>query len=209
MQHHAIIRRTGNQYLLLFAALMLFSACGSMELSTVADTQFLMSTRTLPFERILVVCDTRDLGLKAELEEGMSRYLMETAGVQAFRDIDLYSPLKTLSEKEKVWALKDAGINAVLYMYAGGSGRSLRDWVYPEAPDVDVTTQAWQSSGVRLIIPETGQVVWVAGLPGESQVVSPETPARKLYAAVTADLLQRRFLALPTEDQPLIRGFNR
>jgi hypothetical protein len=209
MQHHSIIRRIVNHLLPLLAALVLFPACGSMELSTVADTQFLMSTRTLPFERLLVVCDTRDLGLKAELEEGLSRYLMGIADVKAFRDIDLYSPLKTLSEKEKVWALKDASINAVLYMYAGGSGRSLRDWVFPEAADVDVTTQAWQSSSVRLIIPETGQVVWVAGLPGESQVVSSETPARKLFAAVGADLLKRRFLGMPSDDQPLIRGFNR
>ncbi|MCZ7554858.1 MAG: hypothetical protein M5R41_00465 [Bacteroidia bacterium] len=193
----------------LLAVVFLVSACGTLDIAAVADTQFMMSTRTLPFERILVVCDTRDLGLKSELEEGMKRYLEETAGVEAFRDLDLFTPLKTLSEKEKVWALKDAGINVVLYMSAGGSGRSLRDWLYTEAEDVDKTTQAWQSSVVRLIIPETGQVVWAAGLPGESQLITSETPARKLYAAITSDLLKRGFLALPTDNQPLIRGFNR
>lgn len=186
-----------------------FTSCGSMELATVADTQYLLTSRSMPLTSLLVVCDTRDLGFKSEMETGLTGYLKEEVGINVYRDIDLYSPLKTLSEKEKLWALKDAGIQAVMYLDAGGSGRSLREWLYPDSPDLDMKTQAWQSSCVRLFTPEKAQVVWVAGVEGETQKVTGELLGRSFYAAVTGDLLKRGILAIAIDDQPMIRGFNR
>jgi hypothetical protein len=194
---------------LLTALTFSLAACSGIELTSVVDTQFLMTTRSLPFTTVLVVCDTRDLGLKGAMEEGLAVHLQRDIGLTAYRDIDLYSPLKTLSEREKVWALKDAEIQAVLYIDAGGSGRPLRDWLHTEAADVDTLTQAWQSSSVLLFLPDLGQVVWAAGLPGETQKVTSDLNTRSFYTAISSDLLRRRIIAVETSSQPLIRGFNR
>ena len=40
--------------------LIAFTSCGSMELATVADTQYLLTSRSLPLTSLLVVCDTRE-----------------------------------------------------------------------------------------------------------------------------------------------------
>ena len=196
---------------LLFAAFLSLAvqSCGSLELATVADTQFILTTRTLPLTCILVACDTRDLNFKSAMETDLALYLREHASVIVFRDIDLFSPLKSMTDKEKLWALKDAGIQGVLFLNGGGSGRSLRDWLYPDAMDLDTKTQAWVATCGRLFIPESGSVIWAAGLPEQEQRVTHDHLTRSFHAAIVGDLLLRGFIAVPVEEQPMIRGFNR
>gem|GEM_PF-1456669 len=189
--------------------LILLTSCGGIELTSVVDTQFLLTSRSMPLNNILVVCDTRNLALKDAVESSIANHLRMSSDARVFRDIDLYSPLKTLTEKEKLWAIRDAEIGGVLYMNVGESGRSLRDWLYTEATDIDVETQAWQSSVAKLFIPSTGVVVWAASMPDRDEVGADLLTSRSFRVALAADLLQRGIIEQPQVRNPGLRGFNR
>lgn len=196
-------------FFLPFAALLLLTGCSSVELTSVVDTQFLLTTRDLPFNSILVVYDTKDLALKQEFEYGLVEYLRGNSAAQAHADIDLYSPLKKMEDKEKTWALRDNNIVAVLYFHGGGSGRSLRDWLLPEAPDIDISTAAWKSGAAKVFIPTTGQVVWAGNVAEHDAFVGEELISGGFYSAVVSDLIRRGFLEAPRVENPAMRGFNR
>ncbi len=192
----------------LLATLFALSSCGGVQLASVTDTQFLLTNRILPLRSMMVVYDTRDLGMKAEVEQSLVEALRSNADVVARRDIDLFSPLKTLSEKEKVWALKDNDVKAVLYIGGKGSGRPLRDWLYTEAKDIDTGTPAWSSSVVRLFLPETGEVIWTGSLSGEE--TGPEVISTRGFAsAVASELVRLGMIAVRRPENPALRGFNR
>ena len=194
------------------SALMLFAlalpACGPMELTSVVDTQYLMGNRDLPLQNLLVVYDSRDLALKDRLETAFTEFLEENSDAKAFRDIALYSPLKKLSEKEKLWALKDQSIEGVLYIDGGGSGRSIREWLYPEAK-IDTGTTAWQNGTVRLFQPKSGTVIWIGSIPGQQGRVGEDLESRRFYSAVTNDLLRQGILQKQRPKNPALPGFNR
>ncbi|MDX9757906.1 MAG: hypothetical protein RBU27_01995 [Bacteroidota bacterium] len=207
--HHPIPSRTHFVLPLLFVVAALLSGCASVELSSILDTQFLLTTRDLPFNSVLVVYDSKDLARKQEFEHAFAAYLREHTDAQIHADIDLYSPLKRLEEKEKTWALRDNSIQAVLYMHGGGGGRSLRDWLLPEAPDLDTETPAWKSSAVKLFLPATAQVVWAGSVMGHEGYVGEELRSRAFFSAVVADLVGHGMLDMPRVDNPALRGFNR
>ncbi len=195
--------------LYLLVALFVVTGCAPMELSSVVDTQFLLGSRDLPMSNVLVVYDSRDLTVKQEFELAFSEYLEANSAVKAHTDIELYSPLKKLSEKEKEWALRDNNIDGVLYISGGGSGRSLREWLLPESPDIDIETQAWKSSDVRIFLPTTAQVVWAGSLQERDAVLNEDFLSRGFYSAVTSDLVRRGILDIPRVANPGLRGFNR
>jgi hypothetical protein len=191
------------------ASLLMLAGCSTVELTSVVDTQFLLTTRDLPFNSVLVVYDTKDLALKQKFEYAFSEYLRENSATQVHADIDLYSPLKQMEEKEKTWALRDNNIVAVLYFQGGGSGRSLRDWLLPEAPDIDISTAAWKSGAAKVFIPTTGQVVWAGNVAEHDAFVGEELISSGFYSAVVSDLVRRGFLESPRVENPAMRGFNR
>jgi hypothetical protein len=190
-------------------ALVLFTGCASVDLNTVVDTQFLLANRTLPLQNLLVVYDTRDLAAKDEFEGALASYLRESSDASVYRDIDLYSPLKNMSEKEKLWALKDEGIDGILYLSGGQSARSLREWLYPEAADIDTNTPAWQTGTVKLFLPSSGQVIWVGSVKDYGSVVYDDLNSSGFFSAVSSDLLRRGILTVKSERNPGLRGFNR
>lgn len=195
--------------LLLLSATGPISGCASVELSSILDTQFLLTTRDLPFNSVLVVYDTKDLARKQEFEQAVTDYLREHTAAQVHADIDLYSPLKQLEDKEKIWALRDNSIQAVLYLPGGGSGRPLRDWLLPEAPEIDTETPAWKSSTAKLFLPATAQVVWAGSVMGHEGYVGEELRSRAFYSAIVADLVGHGILEIPRVENPGLRGFNR
>jgi hypothetical protein len=188
---------------------VLLTACSSVEMTSVVDTQFLLGNRVLPLTNILVVYDSRDLSVKDEFEAAFATYLRESATVKVYRDIDLYSPLKKMTEKEKLWALKDEGIEGVLYLNGGGSGRSLREWLYTDAKDIETTTAAWMSGTIKLFLPVTGQVIWVGSVADYGSVVYDDLNARSFFSAVSSDLLRRGIIEEQIDQSPGLRGFNR
>ena len=194
---------------LMLLSAMLLAGCSPVELTSVIDTQFLLTSRDIPINSLLVVYDSKDLALKQQFEEGFAEYLRENSAAQVFADIDLYSPLKKMEDREKTWAIRDNSISAVLYVYGGGSGRSLRDWLLPEAADIDTETQAWKSSAARLFLPATGQVVWAGNVTGQIAYVGEDLFGSGFYSAVTADLIKRGILEVPRVQNPAMRGFNR
>lgn len=200
-------RRSVLPLLLTISALL--SGCASVELSSITDTQFLLTTRDLPFNSVLVVYDSKDLARKQEFEHALAEYLRGHTAAQVHADIDLYSPLKQLEDKEKTWALRDNSIQAVLYMHGGGSGRPLRDWLLPEAPDLDTETPAWKSSVVKLFLPATAQVVWAGNVAGHEAMVDEKLFGRAFSSAIVADLVGHGMLEMPRIDNPAMRGFNR
>ena len=183
-------------------------ACAPMELTSVVDTQYLMGNRDLPLQNLLVVFDSRDLALKDRLESAFAEFLDENSDAKAFRDIALYSPLKNLSEKEKLWALKDQSIDGVLYIDGGGSGRSIREWLYPEA-GIDTGTTAWQNATVRLFQPKSGSVIWIGSIPARQAKTPEDLESRGFYSAVTSDLLRQGILDKQRPRNPALPGFNR
>lgn len=74
----------------LLATLFALSSCGGVQLASVTDTQFLLTNRILPLRSMMVVYDTRDLGMKAEVEQSLVEALRSNADVVARRDIDLF-----------------------------------------------------------------------------------------------------------------------
>ncbi len=194
--------------LLVVTAAML-GGCSSVELNSVVDTQFLLANRILPLQNILVVYDSRDLAAKDAFEAAFADYLRGSANVNVFRDIDLYSPLKNMSDKEKLWALKDEGIEGVLYLFGGDSQRSLREWLYPDAPDIDKNTPAWQTGAIKLFLPTTAQVIWVGSIADYGSVVYEDLNSRSFFSAVSSDLLRRGIIAVQEDTSPGLRGFNR
>ncbi len=197
-------------YYPLFVLLLLtLAGCSSVNLTSVVDTQFLLGSRLLPLQGLLVVYDSRDLTLKQDFETSFAEYIRENTSAIAHTDIELYSPLKNLDEKEKIWALKDSYIDGVLYIYGGGSGRPLRDWLLPEAKDIDKETQAWKSSAVKLFLPSTGVVVWAGNVEGNDAFVGEELNSGGFFSAVVADLVRRGILEVPRSENPGLRGFNR
>jgi hypothetical protein len=195
--------------LFLCTLFLAITACSSVELTSVVDTQFLLGSRLFPLNSILVVYDSRDLALKQEFETSFSAYLTDNAAVKVYSDIELYSPLKKVEEKEKEWALRDNSINGVIYISGGGSGRSLRDWLLPEAAEIDTDTQAWKSSAVKLFLPSTGQVVWAGNVAGNDAYVGEGLLSRGFFSAVNSDLVRRGILDIPRSANPGLRGFNR
>ncbi|MBR9976228.1 MAG: hypothetical protein KFF77_11650 [Bacteroidetes bacterium] len=195
--------------LLAFAALLGSTSCSTVELTSVVDTQFLLTTRDIPLNSMMVVYDTKDLALKQRFEAEFAEYLRDNTSAQVYLDIELYSPLKNMPEQEKVWAIRDNSIAAVLYVSGGGSGRPLRDWLLPESPDIDTETQAWKSSAARLFLPATGQVIWAGNIEGGINYVGVELISGSFYSAITSDLIRRGILAVPRVENPAMRGFNR
>lgn len=189
--------------------LLLLSACSSIDLTTIADTQFLLTGRELPFENVLIVYDIGDLALKQEVEYAFGKYIEEHTDTEVFYDIDMYSPLKIMSEKEKEWALRDNQIQGVLFIAGKGSGRPLRDWLLPEAEDIQTQTQAWRTSVIRLFLPATGDVVWAGSVQGVEGMLTGSLLKKSFYSAVTGDLLRRGILQPPAAVNPGLRGFNR
>ncbi len=189
--------------------LVFLAGCSSVDLNTVVDTQFLLANRTLPLQSVLVVYDSRDLAAKDEFEAALASYLRESSDARVYRDLDLYSPLKNMSEKEKLWALKDEGIDGVLYLSGGQSGRSLREWLHPEAADIDTNTPAWQTGTIKLFLPTSGQVIWVGSVKDYGSVVYDDLNSSSFFSAVSSDLLRRGILAMKTDRNPGLRGFNR
>lgn len=201
---------TRRFFLLLHAiAAMFLSSCSTVELTSVVDTQFLLTTRDIPLNSLLVVYDTKDLALKQQFEAEFAEYLRKNTSAQVYQDIELYSPLKNMSEQEKVWAIRDNSIAAVLYVSGGGSGRPLRDWLLPESPDIDTQTQAWKSSAARLFLPATGQVVWAGNIEGGINYIGEDMFTGGFYSAITSDLVRRGILDVPRVENPAMRGFNR
>jgi hypothetical protein len=194
---------------LAFISLSLTAGCSTVDLSTVVDTQFLLTSRDLPLNSLLVVYDAKDLALKQEFEGAFAEYLREHTSAEVRTDIELYSPLKQMEEREKVWALRDNKITAVLYVYGGGSGRPLRDWLLPEAPDLDTGTPAWKSSAAKIFLPATAQVVWAGNVVGQDALVRENLFSRGFYSAIVSDLVRRGFLDVPHVANPAMRGFNR
>jgi hypothetical protein len=96
-----------------------------------------------------------------------------------------------------------------LYISGGGGGRPLRDWLLPEAADIDTDTQAWKSSAVKLFLPSTGQVVWAGSIAGTDAIVSEDLLSSRFFNAVTSDLIRRGILDIPRVANPGLRGFNR
>ncbi|MCB2205905.1 hypothetical protein KQI65_14275 [bacterium] len=192
----------------LLTAVFLFG-CSSVDLNTVVDTQFLLANRSLPLQNILVVYDSHDLAKKDAFEEAFASYLRDNTACIVYRDIDLYSPLKNMSEKEKLWALKDENIDGVLYMFGGNSDRSLREWLYPEAPDIQRDTPAWRSGAIKLFLPKTAQVIWVGSISDYGSIVYDDLNSRSFFSAVSTDLLRRGIIAAREEANPGLRGFNR
>ncbi len=192
----------------LMLSVLILSACGPMELTSVVDTQYLMGNRDLPLQNVLVVYDSRDLALKDRFETAFMKFLEENTDAKAFRDIALYSPLKKLSDKEKLWALKDQSIDGVLYISGGGSGRSIREWLYPEA-EIDTGTTAWQSGTAKLFLPKSGGVIWIGSIPGTQGSAGEDLESRRFYSAVTNDLLQQGILQKQRPRNPALPGFNR
>ena len=190
-------------------SMVLLTACSSVELTSVVDTQFLLGNRVLPLSNILIVYDSRNLPEKDEFEAAFSAYLRESGTVLVYRDIDLYSPLKKMTDKEKLWALKDEGIDGVLYLNGGGSGRALREWLYPEAKDIETSTPAWTSGTVKLFLPATGQVIWVGSVADYGSVVHSDLNSRGFFSAVSSDLLRRGIIEEAIDHSPGLRGFNR
>jgi hypothetical protein len=189
--------------------ILLLSSCTSIELTSIVDTQFLLTGRELPFERILLVYDTGDLARKQSVEYSFGEYLREHSAAEVYHDIDLFSPLRIMTEKEKEWALRDNAIQGVLYIAGGGSGRALRDWLLPEAKDIEKETQAWRTSVIRLFLPSTGQVIWAGSVQGIEGTIDPSSLTTRFYSAVTAELLRRSVLERPAAANPGLRGFNR
>ncbi|MDT8324006.1 MAG: hypothetical protein RRA94_07850 [Bacteroidota bacterium] len=189
--------------------LLLCAACSSVDLNTVVDTQFLLANRTLPLQSLLVVYDTRDLAAKDEFEGALASHLRESSDATVYRDIDLYSPLKNMSDKEKLWALKDEGIDGILYLSGGPGERSMRDWLYPEAADIDRNTPAWQTGTIKLFLPNSGQVIWVGSVKDYGSVVYDDLNSRGFFSAVSSDLLRRGILDEKRDPNPGLRGFNR
>ncbi len=189
--------------------LIALGGCAPVNLTSVVDTQFILANRDLPLKNLLVVYDARDLGLKGEFEASFTAYLRDNAEVRALRDLDLYSPLKKMTDREKLWALKDESIDGVLYLYGGGSGRDLREWLYPDAADLETDTPAWRSGTVKLFLPKTGQVIWVGSVEDAGGLVDEELNSRGLFSAVTSDLLQRGIIEARRIENPALRGFNR
>ncbi len=201
---------THRRFILPLIITLAFSVgCSTVELTSVVDTQFLLGSRLFPLGSVLVVYDSRDLALKQEFESEFKDYLGENSSVQVRTDIELYSPLKRMEEKEKVWALKDNSIAAVIYISGGGSGRQLRDWLLPEAPDIDTDTQAWKSSVVKLFLPSTAQVVWAGSIAGHESSTGEDLFSRGFFSAVTGDLIRRGILDVPRAVSPGLPGFNR
>ena len=193
----------------LLLAAVLCGGCSSVELNSLVDTQFLLANRILPLQNILVVYDTRDLAEKDAFEKEFADYLRGSANVNVFRDIDLYSPLKNMSDKEKLWALKDEGIEGVLYLFGGDSQRSLREWLYPEAPDIDRNTPAWQTGVIKLFLPTTAQVIWVGSIAEYGSVVYEDLNSSAFFSAVSSDLLRRGIIDVQEDTSPGLRGFIR
>lgn len=189
--------------------LFLLSSCSSVDLTTIVDTQFLLTGRELPFERVLLVFDSGDLALKQKVEYSFGKYIKEHTDAEVFYDIDMYSPLKIMSEKEKEWALRDNQIQGVLFLAGRGSGRTLRDWLLPEAKDIETETQAWRTSVIHLFLPATGDVVWAGSVQGVEGVITEPLLKKSFYGAVTGDLLRRGILEQPAAVNPGLRGFNR
>ncbi|MBE0644263.1 MAG: hypothetical protein IH600_09300 [Bacteroidetes bacterium] len=189
--------------------ILAFAGCSTVELTSVVDTQFLLGSRLMPLQTVLVVYDTRDLALKQDFESSFADYIRANTSTIVHTDIELYSPLKKLEDKEKVWALKDNNIDGVIYLYGGGSGRPLRDWLLPEAPEIDADTPAWKSSAVKLFLPSTGQVVWAGSVVGLDAFVGVELNSRGFFSAVVGDLVRRGMLDIPRPANPGLRGFNR
>ena len=194
---------------LTFCTAILFSSCAPVNLTSVVDTQFILANRDLPLENLLIVYDARDLGVKGEFEAAFTEYLRENANVRALRDLDLYSPLKKMTDREKLWALKDESIDGVLYLNGGGSGRSLREWLYPEAADLETDTPAWRGGTVKWFLPKTGKVIWVGSVEDAGGLVDEELNSRGFFSAVTSDFLQRGIIAAREVQNPGLRGFNR
>ncbi|MFZ1731827.1 MAG: hypothetical protein WBQ23_02465 [Bacteroidota bacterium] len=195
--------------LLIFTAALSMAGCTSVELTSVVDSQFLLGSRLLPLNSVLIVYDSRDLALKQEFESGFKDYLQGNSSAEVYLDIDLYSPLKKLEEKEKEWALRDNKIDGVIYFSSGGSGRSLREWLLPEAKDIETETQAWKSSAVKVFLPSTGQVVWAGNITGSDAFVGEALLSRSFFSAVSGDLVRRGILDIPRIANPGLRGFNR
>lgn len=189
--------------------LLFLTACAGVDMSSVVDTQFLMTNRDLPLQNLLVVYDSRDLALKDDFEMEFASYLRENAEIKVHRDIDLFTPLKNMTDKEKVWALKDASIDGVIYMNGGLSGRPLREWLYPEAPELDTKTPAWTGGTIKLFLPRTAQVVWVGNVSEAGGMAGEELNTRGFFSAVTLDLVRRGIIAQPRDRTPGLRGFNR
>lgn len=196
-------------FLISFCAVILFGGCAPVNLTSVVDTQFILANRDLPLKNLLIVYDTRDLGLKGEFEAAFTEYVRENSDARALRDLDLYSPLKKMTDREKLWALKDESIDGVLYLNGGGSGRSLREWLYPEAKELETDTPAWRGGTVKLFLPKTGQVIWVGSVEDAGGLVDEELNSRGLFSAVTNDLLQRGIVPARRVENPALRGFNR
>lgn len=192
----------------LIIAAMAFPACGPMELTSVVDTQYLLGNRELPLDNLLVVFDSRDLAFKERLETAFVEFLEQNSDANAYRDIALYSPLKKMNEKEKLWALKDQSIDGVLYIDGGGSGRSIREWLYPDAT-IDTGTTAWKNGTVKLFLPESGGVIWIGSIPGQQGRSGEELESRRFYSAVTNDLLRQGILQKQSPRNPGLPGYNR
>jgi len=178
-------------------------------MTTVVDTQFLLGNRNVPLGNLLVVYDSRDLDVKQRFETGFSEHLREIAEVRALRDVDLFSPLKQMTEKEKLWVLKDENIDGILYLDGGGSGRSLREWLYPEAENIATNTPAWENGIVKLFLPQNGQVIWIGSVPGHNGPVDENLLSRRFFTAVTSDLMLHGILQLRQRGTPGMPGFNR
>ena len=196
-------------FLLPALAALIMASCSSVELTSVIDTQFLLTTRDIPLNSLLVVYDAKDLALKQRFESEFAEYLRDNTSAQVHTDIELYLPLKNMSDQEKVWAIRDNSITAVLYVSGGGSGRPLRDWLLPESPDIDTQTQAWKSSAARLFLPATAQVVWAGNIAGGINFIGEDMFSGSFYGAITSDLIKRGILAPPVVENPAMRGFNR
>ncbi|MBN1448093.1 MAG: hypothetical protein JXA28_09190 [Bacteroidetes bacterium] len=203
------IPRSFRSFLPFILVVFTGTACGPVEMTTVVDTQFLLGNRALPLRNLIVVFDGSDFDIKQRFEAAFVKYLAENAELRAFRDVDLYTPLKQMTDKEKLWALKDESIDGILYIDGGGSGRSLREWLYPEAPDIETTTIAWKSGTVRLFLPQTGQVIWVGNVTGHSGTVGEDLMSRRFYGAVTSDLILHGILQQRRPQNPAMPGFNR
>lgn len=204
------MRHTIRRPILLPLVIAIVTAgCSPVELTSVVDTQFLLGSRMFPLNSVLIVYDSRDLAMKQEFESDFRDYLIRNSSAQVHTDIELYSPLKRMAEKEKIWALKDNGIVAVIYIPGGGSGRPLRDWLLPEAPEIDTETQAWKSSVVKVFLPATAQVVWAGSIAGTQDASGEVLHSKGFFSAVTADLIRRGILDIPRAASPGLPGFNR
>jgi hypothetical protein len=187
----------------------LLAGCSSVELTSIADTEYLMTSRRGVLEKILVVYDGKDLTTKASWEDAVSSYIAQNTTTRAVKDIDLFSPMRVYTQKERVTIFREEHIDGILLLEGGGSGRTPADWTLPTAQQAALQSPAWKQGQMRLVLPADGRIAWFAAVPNlTGGILGPEQLTRSFVAAIGGELLRFNFVELRQDERPGMKGFN-